>query len=66
MVQLVDGASGAIGDPVYLSANGRVGINPPSSAGNVVRIVGHLLSGSGDTQPAIIHFTPSPDFIIHA
>ena len=64
--QLINGASGDIGDPVYLDGGGRAGITPASSTGNVIRIIGHLLSGSGDSAPAIIHFTPSPDFIIHA
>ena len=58
---------GAIGDPVYLNtANGRGDMTPPSGTGDVVRIIGHLISGSTDGGHAMVHFNPSPDFIVHA
>ena len=64
---LANGASGAIGDPVYLGiGNGRGDVTPPSGTGDVVRIIGHLMSGSTDAGHAMIHFNPSPDFILHA
>ena len=64
---LNNGNNGAIGDPVYLeNANGRANIGPPTTDGNIVRIIGHLISGSTDGGSAMIHFNPSPDFIEHA
>ena len=64
---LSDGASGAIGDPVYLgTGNGRAQISPPSASNQIVRIIGHLMSGSTDGGHAMVHFCPSPDFIKHA
>jgi hypothetical protein len=62
-----DGASGAIGDPVYLgTGNGRGQMTPPSASNQIVRIIGHLMSGSTDGGNAMVHFCPSPDFIKHA
>ena len=64
---LNNGNNGAIGDPVYLDdENGRAIIGPPTTDGNIVRIIGHLMSGSTAGGHAMIHFNPSPDFIEHA
>jgi hypothetical protein len=51
-----------IGAPVYLSDthNGRLLAAPPSSTGDVVRIVGYQYGTD------LIYFNPSNDFIIHA
>ena len=67
ILMLNNGNNGAIGDPVYLeNVNGRANIGPPTTDGNIVRIIGHLISGSTDGGSAMIHFNPSPDFIEHA
>ena len=51
-----------IGNPVYLNDTnqGRFTATAPSSAGDVVRILGHQFGTD------LIYFNPSNDFIIHA
>ena len=51
-----------IGSPVYLSdtATGRLLAVPPSSTGDVVRIVGYQYGTD------LVYFNPSNDFIVHA
>ena len=50
------------GNPVYLSdtLTGRMTSSPPSSSGDVVRIVGHQYGTD------LIYFNPSSDYILHA
>ena len=55
-----------IGSPVYIGAtNGKYTVTPPTSAGDVVRVVGHIADTyvSGRTTYYKIYFNPSPDWI---
>jgi len=55
-----------IGSPVYVGAtSGKYTVTPPTSAGDVVRVVGHIADTyvSGRTTYYKIYFNPSPDWI---
>ena len=50
-------AGTVVGEPLYLGTNGSASATAPSSAGEVVRLVGHYYGGND------IYFNPSNDFI---
>jgi hypothetical protein len=53
------------GLPIYASTNtGYVTENAPSSAGNIVKVVGHNITGAtGRTEYAVVRFKPDNTWI---
>ena len=49
---------GDFGQPLYLSSNGSASLSPPTTANAHVRIIGHIISGSGT-----IYFNPDNTFV---
>lgn len=49
-------------DVLYMGGSGDMQSVPPTSAGSISRVVGHLLSPA-DNSPHEIYFNPSPDWI---
>ena len=57
----VNGTINALGNPLYLHPTaGRIGTTIPTTAGQVVRIIGYSLQSSGDT----IYFNPDNTYIL--
>ena len=52
-----------IGQKVYGTTNGRAQATAPSDSGDVVRVVGYVLSGSGDGLAANIYFNPDNTWV---
>ncbi len=56
-----------IGVPIYLSeTSGRYSINPPSTSGSTVRLLGHIVDQYSIALDDyfVLYFNPSPDYII--
>ena len=52
------------GRTLFLKAtDGIMDISPPSSTGNIQRILGHYIQTTATTSHSLIHFNPSQEFI---
>jgi len=62
LVQLANNPGGSIGDVVYLSDSsaGQATTTIPSSNGDVVRVIGHVVNSTN----GVIYFNPSNDWVV--